>query len=83
VTNPVDPNDLKETVARLKKKGMKLGKMRADSNEQEIEDAERKISSEIYTTEEVVHALERIEILLEKLIEFEENKEEYNESRRV
>ena len=69
--------DNRETVERLKKEGMKLGKMRADSNEQEIEDAERKISSEIYTTEEVVHALERIERLLEQLIRFEEKKETY------
>ena len=72
-------DDNRKTIERLKKEGRKLGKMQADSNEQEIEDAERKQSDQLYATEDVVHALERIEILLEKLIEFEENKEEYNE----
>ena len=69
--------DNRKTIERLKKEGMKLGKMQADSNEQEIEDAERKISSENYTTEEVVKALWNIERLLEQLIRFEEKKETY------
>ena len=70
-------DDNRKTIERLKKEGMKLGKMQADSNEQEIEDAERKISSENYTTEEVVKALSNIERLLEQLIRFEEKKETY------
>jgi len=60
-------DDNRKTIERLKKDGMKLEKMQADSNEQEIEDAERKISSENYTTEEVVKVLWRIERLLEKI----------------
>jgi len=54
-------------------------KREIEDNRKTIErrDAERKISAELYTTEEVVHHLERIEVLLEKLIEFEEKKETY------
>ena len=50
-----------------------------EDNRKTIErhDAERKLSLELYTTEEVVHALERIERLLEQLIRFEEKKETY------
>lgn len=60
-------DDNRKTIERLKKEGMKLEKIRADSNEQEIEDAERKQSDRLYTTEDVVRVLERIERLLEKI----------------
>ena len=40
-------------------------------------DAARKITSELYTTEDVVRVLQRIERLLEKLIRFEEKKETF------
>jgi len=50
-----------------------------EDNRKTIErrDAKRKISSELYTTEEVVHALERIEALLEELVAHEERKDLY------
>ena len=54
-------------------------KREIEDNRKTIErhDAERKLSLELYTTEEVVHALERIERLLEKLIAFEDEKRTY------
>ena len=66
----------RKTIERLKKEGMGIQK-KYYSNEQEIEDADRKLSDQLYATEDVVHALERIERLLEELIRFEEKKETY------
>jgi hypothetical protein len=74
----------KKKWARIKvEEPEKWARMKAETKgkakeRKKIEVKEKNIDK-LYGTVDVVDALERIERLLEKLIEFEENKEEYNE----